>query len=59
MVSYELSFDCQISVCNRARIEDATGNQDRFPYDFHLAVERVAAAAEAARTLHLFDLLTR
>jgi 2-methylisocitrate lyase-like PEP mutase family enzyme len=30
-------------------IEDATGNQDRPLYDFHQAVERVGAAAEAAR----------
>src|SRR6516162_3832790 len=32
-------------------IEDATGNQDRPLYDFGLAVERIAAAAEAARNL--------
>jgi len=32
-------------------IEDATGNQERPLYDFHFAVERIAAASEAARTL--------
>jgi 2-methylisocitrate lyase-like PEP mutase family enzyme len=32
-------------------IEDATGNQDSPLYDFRLAVERIAAAAQAARTL--------
>jgi 2-methylisocitrate lyase-like PEP mutase family enzyme len=32
-------------------IEDATRNEDRPLYDFGLAVERVAAAAQAARTL--------
>jgi 2-methylisocitrate lyase-like PEP mutase family enzyme len=32
-------------------IEDATGNSDRPIYDHSLAVERVAAAAEAARAL--------
>jgi len=32
-------------------IEDSTGNQDQPLYDVHLAVERVAAAAQAARTL--------
>jgi 2-methylisocitrate lyase-like PEP mutase family enzyme len=32
-------------------IEDATGNDDKPIYDFNLAVERVAAAAEAAHAL--------
>src|SRR5690349_25011220 len=32
-------------------IEDATGNPDRPLYDFALAVERIAVAAEAARAL--------
>src|SRR6516165_2952171 len=32
-------------------IEDSTGNPDRPLYDNHLAVERIAAAAEAARAL--------
>ena len=32
-------------------IEDATGNQDRPLYDTRLAVERIAAAAQAARAL--------
>lgn len=32
-------------------IEDATGNPDRPLYDLNLAVERIAAAAEAARAL--------
>src|SRR5207237_9092807 len=32
-------------------IEDATGNPDRPLYDLGLAVERIAAAAEAARAL--------
>jgi len=32
-------------------IEDATGNQDNPLYDFGLAVERIAAAAQAARAL--------
>ena len=32
-------------------IEDSTGNPDRPLYDVHLAVERIAAGAEAARAL--------
>jgi len=32
-------------------IEDTTGNQDVPLYDFQMAVERIAAAAEAARSL--------
>jgi 2-methylisocitrate lyase-like PEP mutase family enzyme len=32
-------------------VEDATGNKEKPLFDFDLAVERVAAAAEAARTL--------
>src|SRR5438270_784197 len=32
-------------------IEDSTGNQASPLYDFHLAVERIAAAAQAARAL--------
>src|SRR6266511_898058 len=32
-------------------IEDATGNTDSPLYDVHLAVERIAAAAQAARAL--------
>jgi 2-methylisocitrate lyase-like PEP mutase family enzyme len=32
-------------------IEDSTGNQDQPLYDVHLAVERIAAAAQAARAL--------
>jgi len=32
-------------------IEDTTGNPEAPLYDFHLAVERIAAAAEAARAL--------
>src|SRR5438105_3676452 len=32
-------------------IEDSTGNQDRPLYEFRLAVERIAAAAQAARAL--------
>lgn len=39
-------------------IEDATGNQDRPLYDLPLAVERIAAAAEAARALPFPFLLT-
>jgi len=39
-------------------IEDATGNQDRPLYDFELAVERIAAAAQAARALPLHFMLT-
>ncbi len=34
-------------------IEDATGNPDRPIFDFNLAVERVSAAAEAARSASL------
>ena len=41
-------------------IEDATGNPDRPIYDFDHAVERVAAAAEAARALpHPFVFVAR
>lgn len=39
-------------------IEDATGNPDRPLYDFNHAVERVAAAAEAVRTLPFPFMLT-
>jgi 2-methylisocitrate lyase-like PEP mutase family enzyme len=39
-------------------IEDATGNQDRPLYDLPLAVERIAAAAEAARALPFPFVLT-
>jgi 2-methylisocitrate lyase-like PEP mutase family enzyme len=39
-------------------IEDATGNQDSPLYDDRLAVERIAAAAEAARALRFPFILT-
>jgi 2-methylisocitrate lyase-like PEP mutase family enzyme len=39
-------------------IEDATGNQDSPLYDFGLAVERIAAAAEAAQALQFSFILT-
>jgi 2-methylisocitrate lyase-like PEP mutase family enzyme len=39
-------------------IEDSTGHQDSPLYDFGLAVERIAAAAEAARSLPLPFVLT-
>jgi 2-methylisocitrate lyase-like PEP mutase family enzyme len=39
-------------------IEDSTGNQDRPLYDDHLAVERIAAAAETARALPFPFILT-
>src|ERR1051326_663865 len=39
-------------------IEDATGNPDKPLYDFSLAVERIAAAAEAARALPFPFMLT-
>ena len=39
-------------------IEDATGNPDRPLYDFELAVDRIAAAAEAARGLPFPFLVT-
>jgi 2-methylisocitrate lyase-like PEP mutase family enzyme len=39
-------------------IEDATGNQDNPLYDGGLAVERIAAAAEAARALQFPFMLT-
>ena len=39
-------------------IEDATGNQDHPLYDFQFAVERIAAAAEAARSLPFPFMLT-
>jgi 2-methylisocitrate lyase-like PEP mutase family enzyme len=39
-------------------IEDATRNQDRPLYDFGMAVERIAAAAQAARALPFPFLLT-
>jgi 2-methylisocitrate lyase-like PEP mutase family enzyme len=39
-------------------IEDTSGNQDRPLYEFTLAVERVAAAAEAAHTLSFPFVLT-
>src|SRR6266498_219703 len=39
-------------------IEDSTGNPDSPLYDFHLAVERIAAAAQAARALRFPFMLT-
>lgn len=39
-------------------IEDTTGNRDAPLYDFGLAVERIAAGAEAARALQLPFMLT-
>jgi 2-methylisocitrate lyase-like PEP mutase family enzyme len=39
-------------------IEDATGSQDHPLYDFELAVERIAAAAQAARALGFPFVLT-
>jgi 2-methylisocitrate lyase-like PEP mutase family enzyme len=39
-------------------IEDSTGNHDRPLYDDHLAVERIAAAAQAARALPFPFMLT-
>jgi 2-methylisocitrate lyase-like PEP mutase family enzyme len=39
-------------------IEDATGNQDSPLYDVRLAVERIAAAAQAARALPFSFILT-
>ncbi len=39
-------------------IEDSTGNQDRPLYDFSLAVERIAAAVEAARAFGFPFILT-
>jgi len=39
-------------------IEDTTGNQDKPLYDFSLAVERIAAAAEAARGLSFPFIMT-
>ena len=39
-------------------IEDATGNQARPLYDFQFAVDRIAAAAEAARALPFAFVLT-
>ena len=39
-------------------IEDATGNADKPLYDFALAVERIAAGAEAARALKFPFMLT-
>jgi 2-methylisocitrate lyase-like PEP mutase family enzyme len=39
-------------------IEDATGNQDSPLYEFRLAVERIAAAAQAARELRFPFILT-
>jgi 2-methylisocitrate lyase-like PEP mutase family enzyme len=39
-------------------IEDATGNPDTPLYDVRLAVERIAAAAQAARALHFPFMLT-
>src|SRR3989442_9849059 len=39
-------------------IEDATGKQDSPLYDLHLAVERISAAAQAARALQFPFILT-
>jgi len=39
-------------------IEDATDNQDTPLYDFRLAVERIAAAAQSARALQFPFVLT-
>jgi len=39
-------------------IEDSTGNQDSPLFDFNLSVERIAAAAQASRTLQFPFMLT-
>jgi 2-methylisocitrate lyase-like PEP mutase family enzyme len=39
-------------------IEDSTGNPDRPMYDFHLSVDRIAAAVEAVRALPFPFMLT-
>ena len=41
-----------------ARLEDTTGNPDSPLYDFHLAVERIAAAAQTARAIPFPFILT-
>jgi 2-methylisocitrate lyase-like PEP mutase family enzyme len=50
-----LAVDAGLVGCT---IEDASGNPDKPLYDFDLAVERIAAAAEVARALAFPFLLT-
>jgi 2-methylisocitrate lyase-like PEP mutase family enzyme len=50
-----LAADVGLAGCT---IEDSTGNPDKPLYDFHLAVERIAAAAEAAHKLRFPLILT-
>jgi 2-methylisocitrate lyase-like PEP mutase family enzyme len=50
-----LAADAGVVGCT---IEDTTGNQDRPLYDFSLAVERIAAAAQVARALGFPFILT-
>jgi 2-methylisocitrate lyase-like PEP mutase family enzyme len=50
-----LAADAGVVGCT---IEDTTGNQDRPLYDFTLAVERIAAAAQAARQIGFPFILT-
>src|SRR5262249_13585445 len=50
IVAETIRLAAEVGLVGRS-IEDSTGNQDSPLYDFRLAVERIAAAAQAARAL--------
>jgi 2-methylisocitrate lyase-like PEP mutase family enzyme len=57
VVAETIRFAAQVGLVG-CTIEDSTGNQDRPLYDERLSVERIAAAAEAARALGFPFVLT-
>ena len=57
VVAETIRFAAEVGLVG-CTIEDATGNEDRPLYDFGLAVERIAAGAEAAHALPFSFILT-
>jgi 2-methylisocitrate lyase-like PEP mutase family enzyme len=57
VVAETIRFAAEVGLVG-CTIEDATGNEDRPLYDFGLAVERIAAGAEAAHALQFPFILT-
>jgi 2-methylisocitrate lyase-like PEP mutase family enzyme len=57
VVAETIRFAAEVGLVG-CTIEDATGNEGRPLYDFGLAVERIAAAAEAAHALQFPFILT-
>ena len=57
VVAETIRFAAEVGLVG-CTIEDATGNQDSPLYDFGLAIERIAAGAEAAQALQFSFILT-